>query len=50
MTRTNVENHKIKKDVFRKHGKKFRSARKAIAFCQLQTRQGFDAFFNLVMD
>lgn len=48
MTRTSVENYNIKKDVFRKHGKNFRSAKKAIAFCQLQTMQGFNAFFDFV--
>ena len=39
------EARRVKRTVGR-NGKTFRSARKAIAFCQEVTRQAFEAFYN----
>lgn len=39
------EARRVKRTVGR-NGKKFRSAKKAIKFCQEETRQAFEAFYN----
>lgn len=38
----------LKRDVSKRYGRCFRSARKAVAFCQMQTAQGLEAFFHSV--
>ena len=38
----------LKKDVFRRHGRRFRSAGKAVAFCQMQTTQALGTFFRSI--